>query len=389
MNNEKKLGIYIHIPFCVRKCTYCDFLSAPHSREVQNSYVEALLREIELTADEITSTRGIEKKGGNVVDSIFIGGGTPSVLEPELISKILGGVKKHFQVSEYAEVTIECNPGTLDEKKAYIYRESGINRISFGLQSVNDDRLKLLGRIHNFSKFENSYHIARQYGFNNINIDMMMSLPGQTVTEFEEELRTVIAFEPQHLSVYSLILEEGTYLYEHIDDFPALPTEDDDRLMYRNTIELLSKSGYDQYEISNFAKKGYECIHNIGYWERADYLGFGIGAASLFNGRRYSNTVDIGKYIEADRLEDIRTDEVTLTKNDCMEEYVFLGLRKTEGIDLEHFKSSFLVDFESVYGEVMEKNIRNGLLKKTGSRLTLTSRGVDISNSVMSDFILN
>lgn len=376
---DKQLGIYVHIPFCVRKCVYCDFLSSPYTEQAQKQYVDKLCWEIEESA----------KRSDNLyVDSIFIGGGTPSLLSAELIARIIYTIRHNYNVSEYAEITIECNPGTLDEDKAYEYRECGINRISFGLQSTDDSKLKMLGRIHDLATFDKSYNIARQYGFNNINIDMMMSLPGQTQEEFDSELRTVLAYKPEHLSVYSLIVEEGTYLYEHLREFPPLPSDDDDRFMYRSMIKLLAEYGYKQYEISNFAREGYECRHNIGYWDRADYIGFGLGAASLVGPSvRYSNIRDMDRYLSACSLDDIRTEKTKLTVDDCMEEFVFLGLRKTCGIDIDRFYALFGVRLDEVYSDELKKNIASGLLARRDNRVSLTPRGVDISNTVMADFL--
>ena len=240
----------------------------------------------------------IKSENGHIVTSIFIGGGTPSAIDAEDISDILDAVRKNYNVSDKAEITIECNPGTMDKKKAAIYRKAGINRISFGLQSTDNNELRMLGRIHTYEQFMESYKIAREAGFDNINIDLMSALPGQTMESFKAVLEKALSLGAEHISVYSIIVEEGTRLSDNIDSFPQIPSDDEDRQMYYMTKEMLSSYGYEQYEISNYAQKGYECKHNLKYWERCDYLGFGIGAASLYGGRRYTNISDIGRYMD-------------------------------------------------------------------------------------------
>ena len=251
----------------MQKCIYCDFLSAPADDKTKSSYVKALINEIAL------SEAGLDKN----VTSIFIGGGTPSAINAEYIKDILEAVKQRYRVDGNAEITIECNPGTINSEKAYIYREAGINRISFGLQSTDDKELRMLGRIHTFEQFKNSLAIARNAGFTNINIDLMSALPGQTIESFTRVLKEAVSLNTEHISVYSLIIEEGTRLYDNIDNYPDIPDDDDDRKMYALTKEILGQAGYERYEISNYAKAGYECKHNLKYWDRTDYIGFGIG----------------------------------------------------------------------------------------------------------------
>lgn len=385
MMNNNQLGIYIHIPFCVQKCVYCDFLSAPASEETKYSYVQALLKEIKKLS--------IDYKDRDV-NSIFFGGGTPSTLDPNLIVEIMRALRENFNINEFAEVTLECNPGTLDEDKAYIYRNAGINRISFGLQSVNNDELKMLGRIHSFEEFRDSFRLARSYGFNNINIDIMTGLPGQSMESLEKTLKTVLAFKPEHISAYGLILEEGTKLFENISSYPDIPTDEEDRDMYEESRRQITKAKYRQYEISNYAKKGYECIHNLKYWNREEYLGLGIGAASFVNETRYSNTRDLNKYIECMSKKDIKLEDIwenveKLGLKDAKEEFVFLGLRKIEGISIEEYKEIFNEDIYSQYKNEIESNINKGLLEIEENRLKLTRKGIDLSNSVMSDFIID
>lgn len=454
MKNKNELGIYIHIPFCVHKCIYCDFLSSPADVHTRKQYVRALINEIYLTREgkcankliknvlqgdntsyedmEEPAVNGltsdyalydtvcmadyektimqedisgcvddIKSENGHIVTSIFIGGGTPSAIDAEDISDILDAVRNNYNVSDKAEITIECNPGTMDKKKAAIYRKAGINRISFGLQSTDNNELRMLGRIHTYEQFMESYKIAREAGFDNINIDLMSALPGQTMESFKAVLEKALSLGAEHISVYSLIVEEGTRLSDNIDSFPPIPSDDEDRQMYYMTKEMLSSYGYEQYEISNYAQKGYECKHNLKYWERCDYLGFGIGAASLYGGRRYTNISDIGRYMDVlaeitnaldksyvNELLQIRTDMEELSKEDEMSEYMFLGLRKTKGIDITDFKEEFGTDIKDIFGEAIEDNIASGLLIHDGNCLYLSKRGIDISNTVMSDFIL-
>lgn len=391
-NGGKTTGIYIHIPFCVCKCAYCDFLSAPATDSVKENYVNALIEEIRLTAETFAKQ---DKK--YTVNTIFIGGGTPTSINPELIKKVLDFVYCKFNIVQQAEITIECNPGTLTKENAQIYRSAGINRISFGLQSADNKELKLLGRIHTLEQFGESFDIARKAGFDNINIDIMSALPGQTYEGFRKTVDKVIAFNPEHISAYSLILEEGTRLYEHIEEYPELPDEDTERKMYAYVCERLDSAGYHQYEISNFAKNGFECRHNLSYWERKNYLGFGIGAASLFEECRYTNISDIEEYIsllseqgcEAAKLNCVREESRKLSEAEQMEEYMFLGLRKTGGISVSDFFNTFNRRIEEIYGGVIDKNIGYGLLQRCGDRLFLTRHGIDVSNVVMADFLLS
>ena len=389
MTMNKKIEIYIHIPFCVKKCDYCDFLSAPCDDETKKKYVDALCREIEWAKDCLKEYQ---------VDTIFIGGGTPSILEGKYIGRILNAVYDSAKVSDKAEVTIECNPGTLTIEKLENYKEVGINRISIGLQSANDEELKSIGRIHNFAEFKESYKLAREAGFENINVDLMSALPGQTVESYKETLNKVICLNPEHISAYSLIVEDETPLKERVENgLVELPKEDDEREMYYMTKDILEKAGYKRYEISNYAKDGFECRHNVGYWKRTEYLGFGIGAASLFRAKRFYNTSDINRYINmlerdvmnaAEVWESINENEETLTKNDEMEEFMFLGLRMMDGISADDFKESFGKDIKTVYGEVLEKLESQGLLVTEQEKIKLSERGIDISNQVLANFLL-
>lgn len=400
------LEIYIHIPFCVKKCDYCDFLSAPADLETKEKYVEALINEIKLNKNKMSEY---------VVDTVFIGGGTPSLLEENQISKIMSVLRDNCNMSENPEITIECNPGTITESKLLEYKKSGINRISFGLQSANDEELKSIGRIHNYAGFLESYNLARKCGFDNINVDLMSALPGQTLKSYEETLNKVVRLEPEHISAYSLIVEENTLMYDRvkkaqIKGINILPDEESERKMYYLTNNILRSNGYRKYEISNYSKPGKECKHNIGYWQRKEYLGFGIGAASLYKENRYNNISDINKYIEVltnnikensinnvgnssevenqvNILNSIVKNLQQLTERDRMEEFMFLGLRMMEGVSMEKFERYFGKPYMEVYGKVQERMEDKRFLINDNGYVKLTEFGIDLSNYVMSEFL--
>ena len=374
--NKDTLELYIHIPFCIKKCDYCDFLSGPVSRAGQEAYVYALLREIKEAASR-------EKRP---VSTLFIGGGTPSVLPVDLMELLLRELSEQFRFLPAAECTIEANPGTLTEEKLVLYRKYGLNRISIGLQSPVDQELKMLGRIHDYREFLESYELARHVGFDNINVDLMFAIPGQSYEGWVRNLRTVAALAPEHISAYSLIIEEGTpFFFRKLD----LPDEDTEYRMYEDVAGILGEYGYHQYEISNYARFGFECRHNKGYWTRMDYLGLGLGAASLIGKKRFTNTNIMEEYLNHSRdLTGIRKDVEILEKKDEMGEFMFLGLRMTEGVSEEEFQEYFHVSVEKIYGRVIEKYIRQGLLEKRNGRIFLTRRGIHVSNAVMADFLL-
>ena len=392
----RELEIYIHIPFCVRKCAYCDFLSGPADQKTQEQYTDALIREIQAFPDAEQY----------VVCSVFIGGGTPSVLSKEAVGRILETVRRKFHFVSgtngdfgSAEVTIECNPGTAGEEKLFYYRKIGINRLSLGLQSADNRELALLGRIHTWEAFLETYHAARRVGFTNINIDLMSGLPGQSVDSWERTLDQVLALEPEHISAYSLIIEEGTPFYTRYrkdeelrdqgEEPELLPSEEAERQMYARTEEKLLEHGMHRYEISNYAKPGFACRHNDGYWTGVWYAGFGLGASSLLNHTRYRNTECMEEYLAADpkQLAAYRETEA-LTQNDEMEEFMFLGLRRMAGVSESEFEKRFRRTIRKVYGEIPDSLIRNGLLAREGGRYFLTSEGINLSNYVMSEFIL-
>ena len=370
------IEIYIHIPFCVKKCDYCDFLSAPSGLEVQTAYIQSLLREID----------AVKEGKGRSVSSVFIGGGTPSVLDERFIGEILNKIKNKFPILDDAEITIEVNPGTADRRKFESYREYGINRLSIGLQSSDDRELEMLGRIHNYRQFLETYKTAREAGFDNINIDLMSAIPDQSYEGWISNLRTVAELKPEHISAYSLIIEEGTpFATRKLN----LPDEDTEYNMYEATAQILREYGFEQYEISNYAKKGMECRHNIGYWIRQDYLGFGLGASSLYGKERFTNTRDMKIYLADSRNpEKIREKEPILTREDEMAEFMFLGLRMTDGISKADFEQRFGCVIESVYGGVLRKYKSMGLLLEGDGRIFLSRKGIHVSNVVMAEFLL-
>lgn len=373
---SKPLELYVHIPFCIHKCDYCDFLSFPSTGEQQYRYMEALKKEISGTGSFSDSH----------VTSVFFGGGTPSVPKAELLAELLTLLKQNFRFDQDAEITLEANPGTLSEEKLQIYREAGFNRLSLGCQSVHDRELRQLGRIHTFRDFLESFSQARSCGFSNINVDLMSGLPGQSLESYEASLRTVAELGPEHISAYSLIVEPGTPFASRDLD---LPEEETERKMYERTGEILGEYGYTQYEISNYAKPGRECRHNIGYWKRVDYLGFGPGAASLLENRRFTNTTDVRKYLtDSGQPEKIRENTELLSKKDCMEEFMFLGLRMNEGISEQEFRRLFGETVDEVYRPVLEKYLKLEMLWRTGGRIGLTRQGVSVSNVIMAEFLL-
>ena len=375
---RKKIGLYIHIPFCVSKCRYCDFLSMPYDYDVREQYTMSLCKEIERFAKEHADEY--------VVNSVFFGGGTPSILEPELFEKIISTVRDNFKMNTDSEITIECNPGTVTYDKLGTYKENGVNRISFGLQSANDSELKALGRIHTFSDFMDSYDNALKAGFSNINVDIMSALPSQGVEGYRNTLEKVLSLDIKHISAYSLIIEEGTPFFEMNEKgLLKLPSEEDERQMYYMTEELLAKNGFHRYEISNYARDGYECRHNKIYWERGEYAGFGLGAASLISDIRYSNTRDMKEYLED--FSSGRENEI-LSLEDKMSEFMFLGLRMTKGIEISEFERQFKSDIYDIFGSEIKKHEGNGLLVEKEGRLMLTGKGFDLSNYVFADFYL-
>lgn len=396
---KKPLSVYIHIPFCVRKCLYCDFLSAPAKEEEQRKYVQALLLEIKEESGSYANY---------TVKTVFIGGGTTSVLPGEEIGRILDTLRENYDLSSDCEISMEVNPGTVTEENAVIWKRAGINRISIGLQSAIDEELQALGRIHNSSDFFETYNLLIKTGFNNLNIDLMSAIPQQTLESYQKTLKLVTDLKPQpvHISAYSLIIEEGTPFYE---TEPEVPDEDCEREMYRITDDILSGLGYERYEISNYAKPGYECRHNQVYWRRGDYVGFGLGSASLVANVRFHNCRDMESYVNhysgqpvekeakaMDRREEscsVKEEMQQLSVEEQMEEFMFLGLRMMKGVSLSQFERCFGKTIEQVYPGIADRFVGMGLLHRRevdGEEwIALTKEGIDVSNRIMAEFLLS
>lgn len=384
---DTDFGIYLHIPFCAAKCRYCDFLSAPASEETKEDYVRVLLQEIKEKAPAYQN---------RTVTSVFFGGGTPSTLKAGGIADLMDQIRAHFQVSADAEITIECNPGTLTREKLAIYKGCGISRLSMGVQSADNAALKLLGRIHTYEDFLESFELARKTGFKNINLDIISGLPMQKEGDYEKSLKKLLRLRPEHLSVYSLLIEEGTDFYrmygedakirEQGGEPKLLPSEETERNIVHRTAALLAESGYHQYEISNFARNGKESRHNLGYWRRNEYLGLGLGAASLIENRRFHNTRELEDYLKYDFSPQ---DEEVIDKKGQMEETMFLGLREIRGVEKAEFYRRFGVVMRNVYGKVIDEMASDGLLLETEKNVRLSERGLDVANYVMAAFLLD
>mgnify|MGYP000655328387 CR=1 FL=1 len=385
MNKKRKpLELYVHIPFCIRKCAYCDFVSGPGTKAMQKEYEEALLAEIDAA----------EETAESEVISVFFGGGTPSAVDAGMLARVMEKLRSKYVFSEDAEITLEANPGTLDAEKLKCYRKSGFNRISIGCQSVHDEELKRLGRIHTFAEFQESFALARDAGFANINVDLMSGLPEQSEEKWEESLRTIAELSPEHISAYSLIVEPGTLFAEQKLD---LPDEDTEREMYARTAEILAEYGFFQYEISNYALPESVCRHNLKYWHCEEYLGVGTGAAS------YMKTNSSGDYCRLKVITDTKAfseidwnDPASLDKcfaecdilslQEQMEEMAFLGLRTKEGVRLSSFYERFGKSFNEVYGEVVKKYTAMGMMKADETHVALTLKGMEVANWIMADF---
>lgn len=380
---DKKMELYLHIPFCVRKCAYCDFLSFPQGEDTQRQYVEKLKEEIRFTGAACREY---------TVSTVFVGGGTPSVLKSEWMRELFEELRASFSIEEAAEISMEANPGTVTREKLCDYRKAGINRLSFGLQSADNEELRALGRIHTWEEFLESYGLARDGGFENINIDLMSALPGQTVKSWMETLKKTEKLEPEHISAYSLIIEEGTPFYEKYGSGAGqrlLPGEEEEREMYHLTKEFLKFRGYERYEISNYAKPGRACRHNIGYWTGVPYLGLGLGASSYFEGCRFSNTDDFKEYLSGQACEFWKNRRYLqkLTKKDMQEEFFFLGLRMVNGVSLKEFEKRFSVPAEDVYPGLLERLAAENAGIIENGRFRLTDYGLDVSNYVMAEFL--
>lgn len=375
-----KISLYIHIPFCAQKCLYCDFPSFARKDHLRKAYIEVLNK-------EIISLR--EKHNNLEINTIFIGGGTPSVLEADELECLLKEVAK-LNMAKYIEYSMECNPGNLTEEKLEVMKKYGVNRISMGLQAKQDNLLKGLGRIHNYKTFKENFLLAKKVGFNNINVDLMFGLPNQRLNEWEETLREIISLEPAHISAYSLIIEEGTAFYNlYENDKLKLPTEEEERKMYHLAKKILEENGFNQYEISNYAKERKECRHNLAYWNMDNWIGVGSAAASYINGKRIKNISSVEEYINSINEKGEAVEEIiNNSKNDNMEEFMFMGLRKINGIDENEFKKRFSMNINDVYGEILNKYIDEGLLIRESGRIFLSEKGIEISNVIMADFLL-
>ena len=388
---EKNIGLYIHIPFCKKKCEYCDFCSYAGKENLINDYVKWLKYEIKEVGEgnKLDYENRLDKLA--IVKTIYIGGGTPSVIESEHISQIMDCVKENYTLSDNVEITIEVNPGTVSKEKLLTYKNSGINRLSIGLQETHDNLLKELGRIHTYDDFLNTYNLAREVGFDNINVDLMLALPKQSMNDLEESLNRIIKINPEHISVYSLIIEEGTPFYDkYMSNKIILPEEEEERKMYWLAKRKLEEAGYIHYEISNFAKKGYESRHNLSCWNQEEYVGCGVSAHSYTNNVRYSIIDSIEEYIsnfESSNEADNIIFHEKQNKESKMKEFMMLGLRKIDGIQIQNFKSKFRENPIFTYRKELEKLVNEDLLEIDGDCIKLTSKGLDLANLVWEEFV--
>ena len=375
---KNKISIYIHIPFCESRCHYCDFCSSLLNEENIEKYFKYLKKEINLQEEFLKD---------KIIDTVFIGGGTPSSVDSRYIKEIMDVLSK-FQFSKNREITIESNPNSLTIEKSDIYFSSGINRISIGAQSFNDDILKKIGRIHKSTDIYKALENARAVGFKNINLDLMLALPNQKFSDIKKSLEEIKKLDLPHLSYYSLILEEGTRLYrEHKKSPLDFPDELEDRKMYHYLVSELEKIGLNQYEISNFAKKGYECRHNMAYWKLRNYISFGLSASSNFGNLRYTNFYNFKDYYKAlDRGDSPTGFSENLSNKDRMNEFIMMGLRLNSGIDLLEFEEIFQEDFSKIYEKEIEKNTNSNLISLRDNKVKLTEKGRDLSNQVELDF---
>ena len=375
--NIVEIGIYIHIPFCIKKCYYCDFVSYPNMLKKQEEYIERLMQEIESNKDILRNSR---------VTTIYIGGGTPSSIKPELIKKVLDKIYQNSNIEE-AEITMEVNPGTVTKNNLQMYKNSGINRLSIGLQSTNDDILKRIGRIHNYKQFLNTYNWATEVGFKNINVDLMLGLPGQSISDLKDSLEKITKLGPNHISVYSLIVEEGTQIEKKISNGELqLPSEEEERNQYKYTKNFLELNGYKHYEISNFAKEEKESKHNVNCWKQKNYVGFGIAAHSYINGVRYSNTEDLEDYLNKD-FKETKTIHEEQNTEDMKKEYMLLGLRMLGGVKVSEFKEKFGENPIFKFRKELEKLVEEELIVVDLDDIKLTNKGLDFANLVWEEFV--
>lgn len=386
----KKIGLYIHIPFCKRKCYYCDFVSYCNKDNLIEEYIKYLKQELREVAKEMEFNFKYNDGEKIVVDTIYIGGGTPSYIDCNYIVDIMNEIYKNYNL-DLKEVTIEVNPKTVNVEKLKAYKKAGINRLSIGMQETNDEILKKIGRIHTYSDFLHTYKTARDVGFENINIDVMIGLPGQSIRNVEETINKVIELNPEHISLYSLILEENTKLYELVKNKEiTLETDEIERRMYHSARKNLNRNGYKQYEISNFSKKGYESIHNLDCWEQNEYIGFGVASHSYTDNIRYSNIESIEQYIQNYKNNEQENNIIVHEKQNeqsKMMEYIMLNLRKIKGINICEFKKVFKDDVMNIFGEKISKLHNQKLIKISRSNIALTIKGLDLANIVWQEFV--
>ena len=380
MKDTRNIGLYIHIPFCRQKCLYCDFPSWAGKESQMQGYVDALTKEIANRAKVYPDRK---------VVSVFFGGGTPTTLSIPMLEQLMASVFENWDIAEDAEITTEANPGTLDREMAEALKKMGFNRLSMGVQAWQNSLLKSLGRIHTIESFQENFKAVREAGFENVNTDLMFALPGQTMADWQETVQNMVAMEPEHISAYSLIIEEGTPFYDRYEKGELTPAEEDlDREMYRWAVEYLAENGYEQYEISNFAKNGRQSRHNRIYWQAEEYLGMGLGSHSYMNGERFHNIYDLQDYIRADGDVSLLKEEVeVISREDALAEFMFLGLRLTEGVSFARFEERFGEEMKNIYGSQIEKLVKDGLLTEDGKGIRLTERGTDISNVVFEEFL--
>lgn len=375
---NKEIGIYVHIPFCKRKCYYCDFISYSNKDSKIEEYIEAVKKEIEL------------QKIKSEITTVYIGGGTPSYIDSKYIKEIIAEIQKK-NVSENAEITIEVNPGTVSLEKLKDYKETGINRLSIGLQSIQDELLKQIGRIHDFEQFLETYKMAREVGFNNINVDLMLGLPNQRIKDLKESLENILQLDPEHISVYSLIVEDGTPMANKIESGDLdLPEEELERNMYWYIKSTLELNGYKHYEISNFAKKGYESKHNINCWNQKEYVGIGVAAHSYRDITRYSNTESLGEYIRNVKKENLERNRIIheiQKEDDTKKEYMILGLRQIDGIQIGKFKAKFGDNPIYLFRNELKKLSDENLISVDEDNIKLTNKGIDLANLVWEEFV--
>lgn len=387
---RKQIGLYIHIPFCKQKCSYCDFCSYAEKQNLISKYIKCLLQEIKEVG--INNRADFENGKDDLfsIKTIYIGGGTPSLIESKYIVQIMEEIKSNFELDENAEITIEVNPGTVTLEKLEDYNKAGINRLSIGLQSTHEHLLKEIGRIHTYLDFLDTYRFAREAGFENINVDLMIGLPNQTLAEVQDSIEEIVSMEPEHISVYSLILEESTPLFKKVEDGLELPDEELERKMYWTVKQTLEANGYNHYEISNFAKQNYESKHNLDCWSQKEYIGFGVAAHSYTNGIRYSNIENLEQYIK--NYEEDKTEEnlVFHEKQDMeamQKEYMLLGLRKIDGVSIQDFKIKFVANPVFLYHDKLEKLVNEDLIEIDGNQIKLTNKGLDLANIVWEEFV--